>query len=129
MKRSINDFGRIGIMILIGSWLSMISCGKENGLIVSESYELTSFDTLELNAVFNVEIIEGESYSLQIKGEQELTEDLSYTVENNRLRIDNKNIKLWMHPKNDPLLLTITCKGLTRIDVNETCNIKTLNTI
>ena len=117
------------LLIFTGIGLFFISCGKDTGEIVTRDVELSRFDTLELNAVFDVEIIEGDHYSLQIKGVKELTDDLTFMTDHNRLRVENKNLKLWIHPKNDPPVLTITCIGLARIEVNETCNIKSLNTI
>src|SRR6188508_2147578 len=119
----------IKIFILFMASLIMLSCGKDNSEIIIHNHDLSPFNYIELNAVFDVDLIEADHYSLQVNGTSDVIEDLTFEVVDHRLIINNSNTKLWTNPKNDPPLLTISGKGLTRIEVNETCNIKTLNTI
>jgi hypothetical protein len=117
------------ILILFGIIVLMVSCGKENGDIITQDIDLPTFNSIELNAVFDVEIMEDEHFTLQIIGVQGVTQDLTYKVENQKLILDNVSSNLWLHPKNDPPKLIIMGKGITLIEANETCNIKSLNTI
>lgn len=117
------------ILFLPGILFTCESCGKGDDEIILQQFDLPAFDSIELDAVFDVEIIEDEHYSLQITGTADVTKDLTYKIQNEKLIITNSNIKLWTHPKTNPPKLTISCKGLTRIEAKETCNIKSLNTI
>jgi len=119
----------IKISILFTATLVLISCGKNNGEIITTNHDLSPFHSIELNGVFDVELIEDNHFSIQISGSDAVTKDLTFEVVDQLLNIDNTDTKLWLNPKLDPPLLTISGKGLKFIDVNETCNIKTLNTI
>lgn len=117
------------ILLCIGIHFICTSCGKGDDEVMVQKFDLPAFDSLVLDAVFDVEIVEDEHFSLQITGTEEVIQDLTYTVQNNKLTITNSNSKLWTHPKNNPPILLISGNGLTQIRVTETCNIKTLNTI
>ncbi|MFZ1676024.1 MAG: DUF2807 domain-containing protein [Saprospiraceae bacterium] len=117
------------ILLFIGIQFICTSCGKRDDELVVQNFDLPAFDSLVLDAVFDVEIVEDEHFSLQITGTAEVIKDLTYTVQNDKLTITNSNSKLWTHPKTNPPILLISGNGLTRIEAKETCNIKTLNTI
>jgi hypothetical protein len=117
------------ILLFTGIQFICISCGKNNDELIVQDFDLPAFDSLVLDAVFEVEILEDEHFSLRITGTAEVIKDLSYTVQNGKLTITNSNSKLWTHPKTNPPILLISGHGLTRIEAKETCNIKTLNTI
>ncbi|MBK9983099.1 MAG: DUF2807 domain-containing protein [Saprospiraceae bacterium] len=128
---NVNKKLNCGLSNLLLSWIlfSCVSCGKGDDELIVHQYDLPAFNSLQLDAVFDVEIIEDEHFSLQITGAAEVTRDLTYEVQNEKLIITNSNAKLWTHPKLDPPKLTISGTGLTRIEATETCNIKSLNTI
>ncbi|MEP6794856.1 MAG: DUF2807 domain-containing protein [Saprospiraceae bacterium] len=117
------------ILLFTGIHFICTSCGKGDDELVVQNFELPAFNSIVLDAVFDVEIIEDGHFSLQITGTEEVIKDLTYTVQNSKLIITNSNSKLWTHPKTSPPKLTITGTGLTRIEAKETCNIKSLNTI
>jgi Putative auto-transporter adhesin, head GIN domain len=117
------------ILLFLGIQFICTSCGKGEDELVVQNFDLPAFDSLILDAVFDVEIVEDEHFSLRITGTAEVIKDLTYTVQNDKLTITNSNSKLWTHPKTNPPILRISGKGLTRIEAKETCNIKTLNTI
>ncbi len=117
------------ILLFTGIQFICTSCGKGDDELIVENFDLPAFDSLVLDAVFDVEIVEDEDFSLRITGTAEVIKDLTYTVQNDKLTITNSNSKLWTHPKTNPPVLLISGNGLTRIEAKETCNIKTLNTI
>jgi hypothetical protein len=90
---------------------------------------LGEFDSLELNSVFDVYLIQGTENSIKIEGAKKILENIDYTITNNTLTIINNYKGNWIHPKNNKIKLTITVNQISKISANETCNIKTVNTL
>ena len=120
--------GFTALGILIGSWFYMTSCSINTDPYISQQL-LEPFDTLVLNSVFNVRLVQGDHYGVEVSGAQEIAESVTFHIENKTLIIDNRDAPLWQHPSLDPptILITFTKLGLVRAE--ETCNISSDNTI
>jgi hypothetical protein len=90
---------------------------------------ISEFDTLTLNSVFDVYLIQGDSNHITLEGNPKILEKVRAEVTNNTLNVYNDFSGKWLHPSNNHIKLTITTNGLTRINSGETCNIQTLNTL
>jgi len=90
---------------------------------------LGEFDSLVLNSVFDVYLVQGTENSIKLEGATKILENIDYTISNNTLTIKNNYKGNWIHPKNNKIKLTITVNQISRISANETCNIKTVNTL
>ncbi len=91
--------------------------------------ELDPFDTLYLNAVFNVTLEQSDHFSISISGAQDLAETVTFHIDDHILTLDNNNGLLWKHPKLEPPDITITFKTLKRVHAEETCHITCADTI
>jgi hypothetical protein len=90
---------------------------------------LEEFDTLTLNSVFNVELIQGTTNSISIEGAEKIIEKVDFNIENNTLTLLNNFKGNWIYPKKNKITVKLTVNNLSRINANETCNIRTLNTL
>ena len=109
------------IAILVGAF-SLGSCKKAMTKTTMEQ-NLEQFDSIVLNSVFEVHLIQGSSNSIKLEGATKILENIEFSVENNTLSIENKYRGNWMHPKNNKVLVYITVDTLNLITANETCNI------
>ena len=107
---------------------TMSSCSINDDPFYAE-YTLEPFDTLFLNASFEVTLKQGDHFGIEVSGATEVTESISYQVNDRTLLLDNKDGALWKHPKLDPPTVIITFKTLSRIHAEETCNIVSADTI
>jgi len=121
-----NGFAALGI--LLGSWFYMSSCSINTDPYFSQQ-TLEPFDTLILNSVFNVRLLQGDHYGVEISGAQEVAESIMFHIENKTLLVDNNDGPLWKHPNLEPPTILITFIKLKRIKAEETCNISSENAI
>jgi hypothetical protein len=106
----------------------LFACQKEEDTL-RKKVGLESFHTIELNEAFEVKLIEGSEYSLEMEGIESFINKMEYQVTDSILVIDNsKNFK-WSNPQNNIPKLWITCPQLEVVRANESCNIQTLNAI
>jgi hypothetical protein len=102
--------------------ISLGSCKKAMTKTTIEQ-NLEQFDSIVLNSVFEVHLIQGSSNSIKLEGATKILENIEFSVENNTLTIENNYHGNWMHPKNNKVLVYITVDTLNLITANETCNI------
>ncbi len=112
-------------------WLLLcliFSCKKD---IVNKSLvkELEPFDQIELNDVFDVYLDVDSVFSVEVYGDENYIEHVSYTVNNKILSIENKRKVIWQTPKRNKIVLYIKSPGLSKIKAAGGCNIKTLSPI
>jgi hypothetical protein len=119
---------RILYLLILGGAFLVVSCQKSMEYqTINKS--LDEFDTLTLKSVFTVELIQGTENSISIEGAKKIIEKVDIHIENNTLTLVNKFKGNWIYPKKNKIKIVLTVNGLTRINANETCNIKTLNTL
>lgn len=117
----------IFISIVVSGLLGS-SCSKSMESQIIEK-PLGDFDSLVLNSVFEVYLVQGTENSIKIEGAQKILEKIDYSIIDNTLTIENNFKGNWVHPKNNKIKLTITVDQISKISANETCNIQTLNTL
>lgn len=98
------------------------------GSVVIEK-SLEEFDTITLNSVFEVHLIQGNENIIRIEGAKKIVEKITSSIVNNTLHLENNYRGNWMHPSNNKIKLFITVNQINRINALETCNIKTDNTL
>ncbi len=101
----------------------LFSSCKKNFTSVSQEKTLEQFDSLVLQSVFEVHLIEGTTNAVRIDGAKKIVEDIECNVTNNTLTITNKYKGNWMHPRKNKIKIYITTDGLNLITANETCDI------
>jgi hypothetical protein len=120
--------GFVALGILLGSWIYMTSCSINTDPYFSQ-LQLEPFDTLTLNSVFNVRLVQGDHYGVEVSGAQEVAETITFHIENKTLFVNNNDGPLWKHPRLEPPTIIITFITLRRMKVEETCNISSDNAI
>ena len=117
----------IFILLMISAFAST-SCKKQ---LAKETFEksLEEFDSLVLNSVFEVHLIQGSANTIKIEAAQKILEKITISIENNTLNIENKYNGNWMHPGKNKVVIFLMVNKLSKITANETCNIITDNTL
>ena len=69
---------------------------------------LEEFDTLTLNSVFNVELIQGTTNSISIEGAEKIIEKVDFNIENNTLTLLNNFKGYWIYPKKNKITVKLT---------------------
>jgi hypothetical protein len=116
----------IKIIPIIGLLL-LFSCKKHEP--VTTEHIVSEFDTLVLSDVFDVNLIQGTENSVKIKGSKQFIDDVSWENKDNTLTFHNNANHKWLNPKTNKITLEITVNGLSKIVANETCTIKSTNTL
>ncbi len=119
-------FKYFGFLMLLTFFLSC----EENGVEEETYYErLLPFNTLELNSVFDVYLIQDTIYAVKIVGNPNVIKNILFKVENGILRISNESRGKWLGPENNRVKLYISSNRLSQIFPKETCYIETVNPI
>ncbi|MEX1238855.1 MAG: DUF2807 domain-containing protein [Cyclobacteriaceae bacterium] len=106
-----------------------ISCEDNTHEVSAKYVMLPSFQTVELNSVFDVFLIQDSIYAIEVVGHQEIITNVVYNVEDDTLRVSNRSGGKWLMPKKNKVKLYIHSDRLSQIVPNETCYIKTINPI
>ena len=112
------------LILIFLSLLFINSCAKKGSESTIE-FNVQSFNTIELNSLFDVVLIEDTLFSVKISGDEDFIRDVKLEVKDTVLSIINLKSNKFLSPKNSKVKLIITSKPLKRVIVNETCNIKT----
>ena len=105
------------------------SCKKEKTNIVSKSETLAEFNEIALNDFFDVYLTEDSIFSIEVKTNEDLLEQITYRITDHVLTISNNQSLKWRNPQNNAVSLYISGIGLKKVIANETCNIRSLNAI
>ncbi|OFX61605.1 MAG: hypothetical protein A2046_09890 [Bacteroidetes bacterium GWA2_30_7] len=116
------------ILIIFITALFLSSCKKDN-LKDNKYYTLTPFNRIELNSTFDVYLNEDSNYSINIVGDKNIIENITFYIEDNILKISNKQKLKWLTPTKNKVELYINSKPLRMIVAKQTCNINTLSAI
>lgn len=125
------------ILPLIIIVLIFISCSKKdrcgcfdsNGEKVVDYRSLDSFNELEIDAVFDVNLHLNDSYRIEIETGKNLLKGIETTVLNNRLYVKNHNKCNWARKNIGKITLNIYCDTLSYIKLWESCDFRCLDTI
>lgn len=116
------------ILFILACLVQFSSC-KKAMTPTSIEQNLSEFDTVQFNSVFDVSLIQDTFNAIRIEGAANILKKISISVENNTLILENNYHGNWMHPKNNKIKIYLTVNKLNFIKVNETCNITTFNTL
>lgn len=106
----------------------LFSCKKENNIAVFEK-KLNEFDTLVLNDVFEVHLLQGDKNSIRMEGYEKILNNIQLDIQSNTLSIENNFSMGWIYPRKNKVKLFITYDTLSLIVANETCQIISENTL
>jgi len=104
-------------------------CFDSNGDITTEIRSLSAFHELEVENVFDITLHIDSVPRISIKSGEHLFKGIETKVENNRLYIKNKNKCNWARKYEGKIKLDIYTNELTYIRLNESCDVKSKDTI
>ncbi|MEQ8908135.1 MAG: DUF2807 domain-containing protein [Vicingaceae bacterium] len=104
------------------------ACGKDDESIRKKE-SLPPFHSIEINDSFEVYLVEGNEYSIEMEGAESFVDKMKFSVSDCTLVLSNEKIIKWNDPKDNTLKLWLTAKQLKFLKANETCDIKTVNPI
>lgn len=114
------------IIILLSA--PILSCKKQ--LSNTNLYlELTEFDTLTLNSVFEVELTQDTVNFIELNGSTKIIEKIEAINNNGNLSLTNNYNGNWLYPRNNKIVIRLHTNGLKLIKANETCNIRSTNAL
>jgi len=118
-------------------FLIFISCTKENkchcikttGKIIKKEILLSDFNEIQINNIFDVYITNDTVNKIVIEGGKNIVPFITSEVNNQSLKISNKNKCNWLRSYKKELNLYISAKSLNSIIINGESNIYSTNTI
>jgi hypothetical protein len=115
-------------IVIISFFVLATGCRKQKGN-TSKVFSLAEFDTLKMESVFEVYLIQGNTNSMKLEGAKQIVENVSIEILNNTLKIRNAYKSNWLHPSNNKIKLYITVNQISKIVASESCQIRTLNAL
>ena len=108
--------------------LITVSCTKEENKR-TEYIKLNSFDKILVNSTFDIYLIEDTCESIEINANEDLIKNISHTVTDGRLILDNSTAYKWLNPKENQIDIYIHYQKLSLVELNQTCHLQTINPI
>jgi hypothetical protein len=103
-------------MLAIGCNLNMIT---PSNVIISENREVSGFSAIDFSTFGKVNIMQGDTESLNISGPDNIVPRIKTSVKNGTLVIETEgNLNIAPSGKLNPLIFTIVVKNLNSLDVS-----------
>jgi hypothetical protein len=109
-------------------FFTLLSCKKQLSTTTIQR-ELSEFDTVTFNSVYDVEITQDTANFMEIIGATQIVEKIDVNVSNGNLILTTDYHGNWMHPSNNKISIRLHTNGLHFIKANETCNIRSTNAL
>jgi hypothetical protein len=113
------------ILILL---LPLFSCKKELST-TTLTRELSDFDTLILNSVYEVELTQDTVNVIELIGATKIIEKIDISNTKGNLSLTTNYQGSWLYPENNKITVRIHTNGIHLIKANETCNIISINAL
>lgn len=115
----------------------MFSCKKENmgdcfmktGIIVKETREIESFDSISIGRRLEVTLVEDTVDFVIVEAGDNLQEKITTVVENGLLTIESTSQCNWVRSYKEPINIEIHFSNLRHVEVNGSSNISVPDTI
>lgn len=118
--------------IVLLTWATLIivlsgSCRREDPYegFVSKTYNYASIDTLQLEGVYDVILIQDTINKIVVNGPERVVNKTDLTNENGTLRIDTRGNGQMFHPREGNTRLYVHVTSIKLINIYETCSIST----
>src|SRR5688572_24069336 len=125
---------KIFLWILIGCCALFTNCKKpgcfENaGTITVSDRVLTAFDKIHLNDDINLILTQSEEQTVKVTAGKNLQPNISTTIENGTLIIQNTTSCDWLRKPNETIDVMVSTPILKRIDYDGSGSITSTNTV
>ena len=98
------------------------------GDIITKEFVLDEFNEIYINDVFDVFLIQDTICKLKIEGGSNLVPNINFNIIDNKLSIKNDNNANWSRSY-ERIKLYISLKNIKFLKINESVNIKTIDTL
>ena len=115
------------IFFLFISSCSHISPFEGSGSETEATYEIKPFNAIQLEGIFNIVLIQDDTYSIHFKGGENILNKFSFSDHENILILKH-DYSNWMHNLEIPML-EIHCSKLDQIQFHNSSKLKTTGTI
>ena len=105
-----------------------LSCKKDK-IWDEKEISLPCFKTIRIEDSFDVYLIQGTIYSVKFVADEKVIDDLNCLVTDSTLVVTNGFSGKWMHPKIAKAKVYITCDNPYKVNLKETCMLRTVNPI
>lgn len=102
---------------------------KGNGHVISKNIETTNYDIVWVNGFFDVELQSGEEGKIVLKGEENIIEFITFTVENKTLKIATEKGKYIVPSSGKKIQIIVPFESLNEISLSGSGDIKSKNKI
>jgi len=113
--------------ILLNSCQKAKDCFSNSGKEITIEQKLANFDSLYIENVFEVELIQDTINSISIKGHEAFVNSTNFKIENNTLIIDNNHKCKFSKPKTNSVLINIHVKRISFIRLDGSSKIFSKN--
>jgi hypothetical protein len=105
------------------------NCFSDPGKEIMVEYELQEFDTIVVNNVFYIDLIQDTMNMIKISGYSDFVNTTNFTVDNNCLIIDNCHRCPFVKPEKNKVKVEIHVNKISLIKLNEACEVNTPDTL
>jgi hypothetical protein len=102
---------------------------KGNGHVISKNINTASYDKVLVNGFFDVDLQSGEEGKIMIKGEENIIEFITFTVENNALKIAAEKGKYIVPSNGKKVQITVPFESLNEVSLSGSGDINSKNKI
>ena len=104
------------------------SCFDTNGKTGSRKVLLDSFNTLSVNNLFNIELLDSSEYSISIMTKEKNIKNIGYKIENGELMVNNLKNCQWLVKSEYPTIV-VSSPNLKQINIYNPCKITSSNNL
>jgi len=115
------------LFYLLNSSCSFINPLEDSGTETDVLFETKTFNTIVLEGIFSITIIQDDSHSIYFKGGENILDKFSFADQENTLTIKH-DYSNWLHNLEIPIL-EIHCSELKEIKFQTSCNLQTEGTL
>lgn len=106
--------------------LGATSCSKNpDADFVTREIAVTDFHTIAIEGVYEIELVQDTVCKLTVTAPPRVFEKNTFSVSDSVLTMHEKHGSHWLHPRESNTKVVIHVNRLKRLDVHETCNIRT----
>lgn len=115
-----------GKMLLAGLLLAAGSCNKDpDADFVSRDFAVDAFHTILVEGVYEIYLVQDTVCSVTMTAPPRIFDKTTVSVSDGVLTLHEKHGGHWLHPRESNTKVYIHVDSLARINVEETCNIRT----
>ncbi len=104
-------------------------CFSNPGKKIIVEYELNEFDTMVVNDVFFIDIVQDTVNLIKISGYEDFVNTTNFKIADNSLILDNNHRCPFAKPEKNKINIEIRVNKISRIKLNEASELKSVNTL